>query len=78
MQKFILPLLVAVLAFSLNSFRTTTNIVACSNTFQSGTTHDNTMADVWIPIRNRGRAGMQLGIILGYPKTPESPEFHGI
>ena len=55
MQKFILPLLVAVLALSLNSFRTTNNIVACSNTYQTSTAHDNNMADAWIPIRNRGR-----------------------
>jgi len=55
MQTCILPLLVAVLAFSLNSFRTTTDVVACSNTHQTGTIHDNTMTNAWIPIRNRGR-----------------------
>ena len=55
MQTFILPLFVAVLALSLNSFRTITDIAAYSNTYQTGTAHDNTMADAWIPIRNRGR-----------------------
>ena len=55
MQKLYLPLLVAVLAFSLNSFRITSDIVACSNTHQTGTIHDNTMADAWIPIRNKDR-----------------------
>jgi hypothetical protein len=55
MQPFILPLLVALLALSLNSFRTTTDIIVYSNIYQAGTTHDNTMADAWIPIRNKGR-----------------------
>ena len=55
MQQFILPLLVALLALSLNSFRTTVDIVAYSSTYQSGTTHDNAMTDAWIPIRNTGR-----------------------
>jgi hypothetical protein len=55
MQKFILPILVAMLALSLNSFRTTTDIVSYSKPYQTGITLDNTMADAWIPIRNKGR-----------------------
>jgi len=55
MQNFILSLLVAVLAFAFNPLRTTTVIKACNNTHQTGTNHDDTMANAWIPFRNKGR-----------------------
>jgi hypothetical protein len=63
MQKFIMPLLVKILVFSLNPPRTTTVTEACINTHQTDTIHDKTMADAWISIRNkvRGRAPFNKG-----------------
>ncbi len=55
MGKNTLPLLVAVLAFSLKLPRTTTVNEACNNTHQVCTAYDNTTVDAWILFRNRGR-----------------------